>query len=104
MSAHSVAAGAGAQTVAAAAGTAVADAGKAVAGSAVAVVAGGEAAGFGMARGDVDKVVAADHSRARHRRMDSRYLEVPLTATVVVVAEGSCCRAGGKGLAAGGGN
>lgn len=100
MSERSVAAGAGEQIGAVAAGTAAADAGEAVAGFAVAVVAGGEAAGSGMARGDVDKVVAADHSRARHHRGRSRYLEVPLTA--MAAAEGSCCRAGERELAAGG--
>lgn len=102
MGARSVAAGADGQTVAVAAGMAVVDAGEAVAGLAVAVVAGGEAAGFGMAKGDVDKVVAADHSRARHHRKGSRYLGVPLTA--MVAAEGSCCRVGERGLEAGGGN
>lgn len=88
--------------VAGAVGMAIVGAGEAAAGFAVAVVAGGEAAGFGMARGDVDKVVVVGHSRARHHRTHSRYLEVPLTAEVA--AEGSCCRVGEKGLAAGGGN
>lgn len=82
-----------------AAGMAAADAGEAVAGSAVAVAAGGEVAGFGRARGDVGKVVAAGYSQARHRRKDSRCWEVPLTAAVV--AGGSCCRADERGLAAG---
>lgn len=88
--------------VAGAVGMAVGGAGEAAAGFAVAVVAGGEAAGFGMARGDVDKVAAVDHSRARHHRTHSHYLEVPLTAKVA--AEGSCCRVGEKELAVGGGN
>lgn len=88
--------------VAVAVGMAVADAGEAVADSAVAAVAGGEVAGFGMARGDVDKVVAADHSRARHRKRHPRYWEEPLT--VMVVAEGSCFRVGERELAVGGGN
>lgn len=79
-----------------------ADAGEGVADFAVAVVAGGEAAGSGKVSGGVDKVVAADHSRARHRRRHSRCWEVPLTATVV--AEGSCCRVGERELAVGGGN
>lgn len=78
------------------------DAGFAVAGFAVAVVAGGEAAGFGKVSGGVDKVVAADHSRGRHRRRHSRCWEVPLMATVV--AEGSCCHVGERELAVGGGN
>lgn len=88
--------------VAVAVGMAAVDAGKAVAGFAVAVVADDEGAGFGMAMGDVDKIVAADHSQGRHRRRDFRCLEVPLMA--MVVADGSCCRVGERELAVGGGN
>jgi hypothetical protein len=107
LNAHSVAADAdadadadaGEQMVAVAADRAAVDVGEAVAGPAVAVVAG-EAAGFGRARGDVDKIVAAGYNQARHHRKEAHCSAVPLMATVV--GDDSCCRAGERETAVGG--